>query len=434
MASSWAAARTKMGGRTWERKPRYWRYLASVAALACIGTVAPSALAQEQSETLDSGRGLVTGSTRRIGVGGAFVALADDSEGVAINPASVALRLPYSFNPWDYGFGVDVAVGAWLPENDLYNQPSSSNPDQSTALFGSLAANVYYQHAGLGISAEAQRNAGSRTDRTQGIDSDLAANFGMVHLNLAYGFLDGQLLLGAGPRIVGMSFERQSSSGILSKSGMGYAAGIVIKPKVAQYRFAAAFKSHIEAELPGEAGSEPGTFQVPWEAAIGFAYQFGRRPFNPPLVTAIQTARNQTGKPEPTPSEIKKAEDELFERYFRLQRRYVLISSELSLIEGGGRLGFSSLGANSAPIVSPRLGLETEIIAHHLRVRAGSYYEPALVDDATPRVHGTGGFDIRLFRWDVFGLIDRFDYWQLSVAADAARAYLNTSFSIGFWH
>jgi len=27
-----------------------------------------------------------------------------------------------------------------------------------------------------------------------------------------------------------------------------------------------------------------------------------------------------------------------------------------------------------------------------------------------------------------------FDYFQLSLAADAARSYLNTSLSIGFWH
>jgi hypothetical protein len=408
------------------------RCLIGVAALACACTVATRAIAQTEAETVDAGRGLIQGSTRRIGLGGAFVALADDSEGVAINPASVALRLPHSFSAWDYGFGIDLAVGAWLPENDIYNQPTSNETDQSTALFGSVAGNVYYRHAGLGVSAEAQRNAGSREDQAQGVTSDLAANFGLVHANLGYGFLDGQLLLGAGPRMVGMSFDRDSDSGLFSKAGVGYSAGVVIKPIVAQYRFAAAYKSAITAELPGE-GSAPGSFHVPWEVAVGFAYQIGRRPLNPPLVTAEQLAR-QSGNPDPTPSELKEAEDELFERYLRLQRRYLLVSTELSLIEGGGHLGFSGQSADSRPIISPRVGLESEVIAHHLRLRGGSYYEPALVDGARPRVHGTGGFDVRLFRWDVFGLIDRFDYWQLSLAADAARAYLNTSFSIGFWH
>jgi hypothetical protein len=328
-----------------------------------------------------------------------------------------------------------VAVGAWLPESDVYNQPAGSNASESTALFGSLAAILYYRHAGLGVSAEAQRNAGTREDQMQGVTTDLAANFGMVHANLAYGFFDGQLLLGAGPRIVGMSFDRGGGdSGLLSQAGVGYEAGVMIKPKVAQYRFAAAFRSPIEAELPGDPGTEPGTFHVPWEAALGFAYQFGRRPFNPPFVTAKEMARLRVLDREPTPSDIKDAEDELFERYLRLQRRYLLVSTELSVIEGGGQLGFSGNAADSEPILSPRLGLESEVIAHHLRLRAGSYYEPALVADARPRIHGTGGLDVRLFRWSIFGLVDRFDYWQLSLAADGARQYLNTSLSIGFWH
>jgi hypothetical protein len=67
-------------------------------------------------------------------------------------------------------------------------------------------------------------------------------------------------------------------------------------------------------------------------------------------------------------------------------------------------------------------------------IAAGSYYEPARIELAPSRVHGTGGFDVRLFEWDVFGLIKPFDWWQLSIAADGARSYLNTSFSIGFWH
>jgi hypothetical protein len=50
-----------------------------------------------QSQTVDAARGPIVGSTRRIGLGGAFVAIADDTEGVAINPASTAVRLPYSF-------------------------------------------------------------------------------------------------------------------------------------------------------------------------------------------------------------------------------------------------------------------------------------------------------------------------------------------------
>jgi hypothetical protein len=411
--------------------------------MVALSTIATTALAQSAPaakappQTVDAVRGPVTGSTRRIGLGGAFVAIADETEGVAINPASSAVRLPYSWSDWDYGFGLDVAIGAWLPKNDIYNQQNGQAPKkagQSTALFGSVALLVNYRHLGLGMSAEAQRNSATQTDQQQGIDTNFAANFGLVHANLAYGFMEGQLLLGAGPRLVGMSFDHGSgSSGLLSTAGVGYEAGVIAKPVVGQYRAAVAVKSPINAKLPGTAGAPQSTVHVPWEVALGLAYQFGARPLNPPLRTAKEQAR-QAGEEEPSKAELKQAEEELFKRYEASQSWYLLVSSELSLIQGGGPVGLSGATALDRPVISPRLGLESEVVPRHFRLRAGSYYEPALIAGTKSRVHGTGGFDLRLFEWNIFGLLDRFDYWQLSLGADAARAYLNTSLSIGFWH
>lgn len=366
------------------------------------------------------------------------MALADDTEGVAINPASVALRLPHSWDIWDYGFGIDFSIGAWLPKNDLYNQGGGEGqPKKSSALFGSLAAVLYAGHFGAGFSAEAQRNAASRANQEQGISRSFAANFGLVHTNVGYGFLDGQLLIGTGLRFVGMSFDRSSGSGGLSSAGVGYEAGFVVKPQVAQYRVAASYKSPIDAKLAGDA-----TVHVPWELAVGFAYQFGPRFFNPRFVSATEVARRR--KPEvekPSKADLAAAKQELFEIYQRQQRWYLLVSTELALAEGDGeRRGieriWTSAGSvsTSRPVVVPRVGVESEVVPHILRLRAGSYYEPERVNLSPARVHGTGGFDVRLFEWDVFGLVKPFDWWQLSVAADAAREYLNTSFSIGFWH
>lgn len=390
-------------------------------------------MAQSQPSTFDAGHGPISGSTRFVGFGGAFVAIADDTEGVAINPASDAVRLPYSWHEWDYGFGLDVAIGAWLPKNDIYNQPGSSNVGKSSAFFGSLAAVIHYDHAGFGLAAEAQRNTATRVDQAQGITpTSLAANFGIVHASLAYGYLDGQLLLGAGPRLVGTSLGGGSSSGLFSAAGVGYEAGFIVKPLLSQYRFAAAVKSPIDSAVPGSSS----TVHVPWELAFGFAYQFGARPLNPRFVTARQVAHLTSIGPELSSAELKVAEDELFQGYQRRQRFYLLVSSELAVVQGGGQLGVGEVGAAAwaDPIISPRLGLESEVVPRILKLRAGSYYEPVRTAQTQGRVHGTGGFDVRLFEWSIFGLIKPFDYWQLSVGADVARSYLNTSFSIGFWH
>jgi hypothetical protein len=413
--------------------------VSTVAAL-CI-TAAPAfaqsdGAAQPKAQTVDSTRGPITGSTRRIGLGGAFVAIADDTEGVAINPASTAVRLPYSFQDWNVGFGLDVAVGAWLPKNDVYNQGNTTGQAQankSTALFGSLAFLVNYRHFGVGVSAEAQRNAASGS-QTQGIDTSLAANFGTVHMNMAYGYLDGQLLLGAGPRLIGMSFDRSGGSSVLGTAGIGYEAGVLVKPIGQQYRIAAAVKSPIDAKLPADPGGVASTVHVPWEVAFGLAYQFGTRALNPRFVSAREVAREVTGQKKPSDSELDHAAKKLFDEYEARQRWYLLLSTELSVIQGGGPVGLSGQTAMARPVISPRVGLESEVIPHYLRLRGGSYYEPALIAGTQSRVHGAGGCDIKLFSWSVFGLLSPFDYWQLSLGADAARAYLNTAFSIGIWH
>lgn len=398
-------------------------------------TMVGSARAQSDLTSVDTTRGALTGSTRRIGLGGAFVAIADDTEGVAINPASVALRLPYSWDLWDYAFGVDFSIGAWLPKNDLYNQGGAEGQKRSTALFGSLAAVLYGGHFGAGFAAEAQRNAASGTDQEQGISRNFAANFGLVHGNVGYGFIDGQLLLGGGARFVGMSLDRSSGSSALSTAGVGYEAGFIVKPTAARYRVAASYKSPIDATV------SESTVHVPWDLALGFAYQLGPRIFNPRFRSVAEQARQNKPEGKVTQADLKAAEEDLFESYERRQRWYLLLSSELALAEGNGeRLGIERIWTSkssvsgSRPVWIPRLGAESEVIPHYLRLRAGTYYEPERVGLSPARIHGTGGLDVKLFEWDVFGLVKPFDWWQLSLAADAARAYLNTSFSIGFWH
>ncbi len=417
--------------------------LVGVAASLLAGTLSTRALAQSEPETIDTALGAIAGGTRLIGLGGAFVAIAEDTAGVATNPASVALRLPFSWRAWDYAAGVHVSIGTWLPKNDIFNESGTGGITESSALFGSLAAILYYQHAGFGVSAEAQSNAATRRDRAQGIaPAALTANFGIVHASLAYGFLDGQLLLGAGPRLAGMSFDKSSTErGPFTAAGAGYETGVIIKPIASQYRIGAAARSPISAALP--AGSEPGpsTVSLPWEVSLGFAYQFGPRPLNPPFVTARELARQTTPGHEPTSDEVQRAEDELFERYQRRPRQYLLVSTELAVIEGGGgRVGIEQYWTNSGegssppPVFSPRLGVESEVVPHILKLRAGSYLEPARAVGAQSRLHGTGGLDVRLFEWGVFGLVEPFDYWQFSLGVDAARSYLNTSFSLGFWY
>jgi hypothetical protein len=412
--------------------PRCFPLLAAALAFGAVGAAAVDVHAQGSPEpsTVDAVRGTITGSTRYIGLAGAFVAIADDTEGVPINPASAAVRLPYSWSAFAYGFGIDFSFGTWLPKNDIYNVPETAGA-KGGSLFGSFSTLVNYRHFGFGIAAEAEQNAVSH--QAQGVSTKLSANFGVVHTVAAYGYFDGQLELGMGLRILGLSFAGSHDSAPLA-AGVGYEAGTIVKLKHRPYRIGISIKQPINAEVPGEPGAAPVTVHVPWTAEFGFAYQFGTRELNPSFVTALERARQNAAGCEPTTDDIKRAEKELFDEYQQDQTWYLLVSTELALIQSGGNVGLGTNTAIAGSLVSPRLGLETEVVPRYLRLRTGSYLELAVSEQGHSRLHATGGVDIKLFEWDVFGLVRPFDYWQLSLAADGAARYLNTSFSIGFWH
>lgn len=408
---------------------------AAVLVFALLSAVATRARGQEstdETKTIDTGRGTIRGSTRLIGLGGAFVAIADDTEGVAINPASAAVRLPYSWDAFNFSFGISLSIATWLPKNDVYNVPRSSG-SSGGSLFGSFAILTNYRHAGFGLAAEAEQNVASQQAAQQGVTTKLTANFGLVRPAIAYGYFDGQLQLGAGLRVLGFSFGGNRGSVPLT-AGIGYTAGFIVKPTGQQYRVGAAIEQPINAEVASDDGSAATIVHVPWTASLGFAYQFGRRKLNRKFVTASDRARQHTAGREPSREQEKAAAEVLFQEYQADQTWYLLLSTELALIQGIGDVSVGGAAALHRTLVSPRLGIETEVVPRWLRLRAGSYLELATTEQGHSRMHGTGGVDIKLFEWSAFGLVGPFDYWQLSLAADGARSYLNTSFSIGFWH
>ena len=80
-----------------------------------------------------------------------------------------------------------------------------------------------------------------------------------------------------------------------------------------------------------------------------------------------------------------------------------------------------------------RAGFEMEPWANRLKTRGGFYLEPDRNPQLLPRVHATWGFDLRLFRWDLFGLVDPFDF-QVSFYFDGAADYVTYGFGVGLWH
>jgi len=83
--------------------------------------------------------------------------------------------------------------------------------------------------------------------------------------------------------------------------------------------------------------------------------------------------------------------------------------------------------------LSPRVGVETEPVERWLKVRSGTYWEPSRFREIDGRAHVTGGFDVRLFDWTLFGLLDEHAALEVSTAGDWARDYFGWALSVGVW-
>lgn len=235
----------------------------------------------------------------------------------------------------------------------------------------------------------------------------------------------------------------------------------------------------------------PRAANYPWEFAAGFAYQWLERPLNPVFQAqknvarglrarlrerwcareALQVERERSrgeyepgaedsdcnGAPRPSSaawwsqeqarrdaeransgSEAERLQDEMgdFQRaiYESRPRRYVLLSADLLILgrtdDGVGIDSFvrqERFRRGAEITVGARVGVETEAIVDRLKLRFGTYFEQARYEDVGSRIHGTAGFDLRLFRF--IGT-----EWRLTSFVDVASRYVNWGVSIGAWH
>jgi hypothetical protein len=123
-----------------------------------------------------------------------------------------------------------------------------------------------------------------------------------------------------------------------------------------------------------------------------------------------------------------------------LSRRFLLLSADAIVVgpteNGVGLESFlaqerQTSGADAT--LGLRAGAEGEPVADWVKMRAGTYLEPSRFAGVSYRVHATTGFDVRLFTWDLFGLLEDFTV-LFGASADVAERYLNVGVGLGLWH
>jgi hypothetical protein len=253
---------------------------------------------------------------------------------------------------------------------------------------------------------------------------------------------------------------------LFSSSSAGPEAGVLFAPRSLPMRFALTGRykmtpnaaSNTDDVITDADGSKylpradggrwymPESIEYPWEIEAGFALQLGPRPLNTQFVN---THAPPPGDPDAGPypnkairaQRIKNLEERAKARYRALPReKYLLLASLLvsgPVVNGVGVESFlvrTVARSGKTVSITPRVGAEIEPFPNVVQLRAGSYLEPSRFEGGSYRPHGTFGFDLRLFEWNVLGLVADDTSWRIGGSVDVSRAYFSWGITAGLWH
>jgi hypothetical protein len=427
--------------------------------------------------------GPVLSSSRSTALAGADVANPSASNDAFGNPAAPAVRDSYSVNWFDYQLSGGIAFPGSVGRSDIQNRPAGvgvSSVDR-TRQFLSLEGGATAQFGHLGISADVRL---FRFDvglpegelRRPGV----GVTFIRYQLLAAYGFMDGQLVIGGGLRALTLGAQQFGGGlptrNVLTLFGAAPEVGVVYKPYGSQFNLGAAYRAAIRAGPIDQSADmqngvrtvgsfiAPGGAVAPWELEIGGALQLGPRPLNPrwinprddeaPLLLRIaraREARTRGGVPKAQDDAIRRIEDEEVssrrealadsrrKRDANWPREKLLILASV-LVTGRTDDAVSVIGFTDQQRdlvgqrinLSPRLGLEAEPVVDRLKMRLGTYFEPSRYVDGNYRAHYTFGTEVKLFsfrKWWIFPDTDV----CLQGAVDVAPRYVNIGGFFCIW-
>jgi hypothetical protein len=262
--------------------------------------------------SIDLFQGPVLASTRVIGMGGAYVAIAEDVEGSFYNPAAPAVRLPRSRHNIDYDLAAGITSPGSLQRSDFFNSGSnrtnlaSSSPGRFVFLDAEGQLQIDNWGIGAGVAMQQYSLQRGATTTSAAKTDQLSSQVYVMLLQLARSTADGQLVIGVGLRPTVLNVTNQNPSAnqpslLFSTAGLGYSAGMLWRPNDLAFRVGASINSAVKTrasaastgtmvDLAGNRIISPNTpdemylperVGLPWEVDLGVAVQFGARPFNP---------------------------------------------------------------------------------------------------------------------------------------------------------
>jgi hypothetical protein len=436
---------------------------------------------------VDLVNGPIVGPNRVVGFGGAYTALGYGIENATITPAAYAARTLWETRWFAWDITADLSPGP-LRRIDFIND-GRGETKSSDFLFVTVGAGAVVGNVGVGAIVRSQYyRIGENTDVNL-----ILANYGLCYAFLQGQLLVG---VAARTAALTLSKDGIGILGSFTRSGpeAGAILGPADRPYRIGVTARTALHAENEQSTTSDLGfTAPRAVVLPAELQVGFAYQFGARPLNrrwmnphdrerdlrnEMLVRRLQRQRKQVEREqpdarrgnsvaafqldwlrEPQDPEFRRAEGQRIaheeqdlqraiataeRRYDQgidaLPRRYLLVSADLLFVgatdQGIGLEAFLNqerITSGQRPSLAFRIGAEGEPIPNQLRVRVGSYLEPARFMGVHPRLHATVGGDLKLFSFDVFGLVRPFEL-RLTASLDIAESYRSVGISVGLWH
>lgn len=335
----------------------------------------PSSVSADQPWNIDFYQGPIVNSQRAVGLGGAFVGVADGLEGHLSNPAAFAVRQPFFGNDW---FDFDFGTTAYTVLGDVDYDLSGRSDLLTSASTQQGGFNLKFGRFGIGVHFIAQQfgidvDVNAATSVSTGEKPAFAYSQSLGGLGLAYAFADGELVVGTllsvgNARITALHTGDQVD---LESEGFPVSLGMLFSPRGRPYRIGMSLRTGLSmTQLASEqdvAVETVGGLKVPDAVMmgatfdLGMSWMFGQRAYN---------IRPSYGD-EPIPKGGKALKD--------IRRQYVLVSGAISITgpiqHGVGVAAYLSgnrqvSGASS--VVSVRAGAESEVIDNLLVVRGGS--------------------------------------------------------------
>jgi hypothetical protein len=462
--------------------PGNWK-CAAAAGLVALGLARPAGAAgplgpegtpiRTSAYGVDFFQGPVLATTRITGLAGAFTAIAEGTEGIAWNPTAASMRPAYSTTRDDYDLTLGVTLPASVRDTDFDNDGHSGFAYDSFvwATFGGL---LQHGALGLGVIASFQNYELELPGEPflipgsgEGIESVIIR---MLRFDpvVSYAALDEQLHVGVGLRVASFfgvgapaaTEADQAERMLMSANTAGLQSGVLWAPHGTSVRVGFTGRTpvvplgKVEGRIPPNAEGDrvvgtmylPNRLELPWELEAGVAVQLWKRHLNLRWADEDQVPAEEA---EPHRRTLKNGQREppwrgarrlLKARHAALPRERVLLSTSV-LLSGPVKnaVGVESMLTQSVhrsgerTALTVRAGVEAEVIPTWLVLRGGSYLEPTRFRSGSARVHGTGGFDVRVLESEVFGLYDEGTRFRISGAVDAARDYFGWSIGAGLF-